>query len=194
MARGHVALRSRNALLPYSQLMVAAVALAPEPKRGLILGHGGGSLAKWLALVWPELELDVVEFDPAVVRMAEQYFEYRPPANHHVFVKDARVFLRDTHATYDVIWVDAFARHLIPFHLTTVEFFSELRGSAESQRRRGTQSRIVGRRRRSSAGERRRADTQNRISYYRGIWREGTMEGSSNDSREFDLFWRRSNR
>ena len=113
--------------LPYSQLMVAAVALAPEPKRGLILGHGGGSLAKWLALVWPELELDVVEFDPAVVRMAEQYFEYRPPANHHVFVKDARVFLRDTHATYDVIWVDAFARHLIPFHLTTVEFFSELR-------------------------------------------------------------------
>lgn len=59
--------------------------------------------------------------------MAEQYFEYRPPANHHVWVKDARVFLRDTKATYDIIWVDAFARHLIPFHLTTVEFFSELR-------------------------------------------------------------------
>ncbi len=113
--------------LPYSQLMVAAVALTPEPKRGLILGHGGGSLAKWLAQVWPEMELDVVEFDPVVVRMAEQYFEYHPPANHHVWVKDARVFLRDTKATYDVIWVDAFARHLIPFHLTTVEFFSELR-------------------------------------------------------------------
>src|SRR5687768_14979428 len=119
--------------LPYSQLMVAAVALSQEPKRGLILGHGGGSLAKWLALVWPELELDVVEFDPAVVRMAEQYFEYRPPANHHVFVKDARVFLRDTYATYDVIWVDAFARHLIPFHLTTVEFFSELRARLNPQ-------------------------------------------------------------
>ena len=118
--------------LPYSQLMVAAVALVQEPKRGLILGHGGGSLAKWLALVWPELELDVVEFDPAVVRMAEQYFEYRPPANHHVHVKDARVFLRDHHKTYDVIWVDAFARHLIPFHLTTVEFFSQLRDRLNS--------------------------------------------------------------
>lgn len=113
--------------LPYSQLMVAAVALTPAPKRGLILGHGGGSIAKWLAHVWPELELDVVEFDPVVVRMAEEYFEYHPPANHHVFVKDARVFLRDTTATYDVIWVDAFARHLVPFHLTTVEFFAELR-------------------------------------------------------------------
>jgi spermidine synthase len=122
-----------NLFLPYSQLMVGALALTPEPKRGLILGHGGGSLAKWLALVWPQLELDVVEFDPVVVRMAEQYFSYRPPPNHHVFVKDARVFLRDTASTYDVIWVDAFARHLIPFHLTTVEFFSELRRKLNPQ-------------------------------------------------------------
>jgi hypothetical protein len=113
--------------------MVGALALTPDPKRALILGHGGGSIAKWLAFVWPQLEVDVVEFDPVVVRMAEQYFGYRPPANHHVFVKDARVFLRDTAATYDVIWVDAFARHLVPFHLTTVEFFSELRQKLNPQ-------------------------------------------------------------
>jgi spermidine synthase len=113
--------------LPYRQLMVAALALTPEPKRGLILGHGGGSLAKWLAQYWPELELDIVEVDPAVVRMAEEYFDYRTPANHHVFVKDGRAFLNATAHKYDVIWADAFARHLIPFHLTTVEFFSELR-------------------------------------------------------------------
>jgi hypothetical protein len=113
--------------LPYSQMMVAALALTPEPKRGLILGHGGGSLAKWLAQYWPELELDIVEVDPAVVRMADEYFGYRAPANHHVFVKDGRAFLNGTAEKYDVIWADAFARHLIPFHLTTVEFFSELR-------------------------------------------------------------------
>ncbi len=113
--------------LPYSQLMMAALAVTPEPKRALILGHGGGSLAKWLADRWPELELDTVEVDPSVVRTAEQYFGYRPAPRHHVHVKDARVFLRATPATYDVIWVDVFARHLIPFHLTTTEFFSELR-------------------------------------------------------------------
>ena len=112
--------------LPYSQLMVASLALVPEPKRGLILGHGGGSLAKWLAARWPELELDVVEIDPSVVRMAEEYFAYRPPPQHHVHVRDARVFLNHTDRTYDFIWVDAFARHMIPFHLTTVEFFAEL--------------------------------------------------------------------
>ena len=113
--------------LPYSQLMVASLALVPEPKRGLILGHGGGSLAKWLAVHWPELELDIVEFDPVVVRMAEEYFSYTTPPRHHVYVRDARAFLNSTPETYDLIWVDAFARHMIPFHLTTTEFFSELR-------------------------------------------------------------------
>ncbi len=113
--------------LPYSQLMVSSLALTPEPKRGLILGHGGGSLAKWLARHWPELELDVVEFDPAVVRMAEDYFDYHPPANHYVSVKDGRAFLNGTDHTYDVMWIDAFARDMIPFHLTTVEFFSLVR-------------------------------------------------------------------
>src|SRR5207237_7908902 len=39
----------------------------------------------------------------------------------------ARVFLNSRERAYDLIWVDAFARHMIPFHLTTVEFFAELR-------------------------------------------------------------------
>ena len=109
--------------LPYSQLMVAALALTPSPHKALILGHGGGSIAKWLARYWPDLELDIVEVDPSVVRAAETYFDYHPPTNHHVYVKDARVFLRGTSTRYDVIWLDVFARHLIPFHLTTEEFF-----------------------------------------------------------------------
>jgi spermidine synthase len=113
--------------LPYSQLMMGALALAPHPQRALILGHGGASLPKWLARYWPDLEVDIVEVDPSVVRAAEQHFGYAPPPQHHVYVKDARVFLRTTDATYDVIWVDVFARHLIPFHLTTKEFFEEVR-------------------------------------------------------------------
>ena len=113
--------------LPYSQLMVSSLALVPEAKRALVLGHGGGSFAKWLARYWPDLDLDVVEFDPVVVKMAEDFFSYRPPSRHHVYVRDARAYLNGTTETYDLIWVDAFARHLVPFHLTTQEFFSDLR-------------------------------------------------------------------
>jgi len=113
--------------LPYTQLIMAALALPSEPKRGLILGHGGGSLAKWLARWWPELQLDIVEVDPSVVRVAEAYFNYSAASGHRVSVKDARVFLRTSEARYDIIWLDVFARHLIPFHLTTREFFAEMR-------------------------------------------------------------------
>ncbi|MDH4152638.1 MAG: fused MFS/spermidine synthase [Nitrospira sp.] len=113
--------------LPYSQMMVSSLALVSEPKRGLIIGHGGGSLAKWLARHWPALELDIVEFDPVVVRMAEEYFAYHAPANHHVFVKDGRAFLNATDQTYDLMWIDAFARDMIPFHLTTAEFYALVR-------------------------------------------------------------------
>jgi spermidine synthase len=59
--------------------------------------------------------------------MAEEYFSYHAPPRHHVHVLDARAFLNRTSDVYDLIWVDAFARHMIPFHLTTAEFFSELR-------------------------------------------------------------------
>ena len=113
--------------LPYSQVMMAALPLADNPQRALILGQGGGSLAKWLARYWPQLELDVVEMDPSVVKAAEQFFDYKPGRTHQTFVQDARVFLASTSAKYDIIWVDVFARHLIPFHLTTQEFFAELR-------------------------------------------------------------------
>ncbi|MEW6543706.1 MAG: fused MFS/spermidine synthase [Nitrospirota bacterium] len=113
--------------LPYSHMMVAALALTPEPKRALLLGHGGGSIAKWLARHWPELALDLVEVDPSVARAAERFFDYRPTERHHVYVRDARVFLRTSQERYDIIWVDVFARHLVPFHLTTREFFAEVR-------------------------------------------------------------------
>jgi spermidine synthase len=118
--------------LPYSHMMMAALAVVSDPQRALILGHGGGSLAKWLAKYWPTLTVDTVEVDPAVARAAERYFGYTLPANHHLTVKDARAFLRTTDTRYDIIWVDVFARHLIPFHLTTQEFFTELRAHLNS--------------------------------------------------------------
>jgi spermidine synthase len=107
--------------------MMGALAIVENPQRGLILGHGGGSLAKWLGENWPDLELDVIEMDPSVVQAAERYFGYTPPPNHHVYVQDARTFLRNNPTRYDLVWVDVFARHLIPFHVTTQEFFEELR-------------------------------------------------------------------
>ena len=180
--------------LPYSQLMVAALALTPEPKQGLILGHGGGSLAKWLAHYWPALELDVVEFDPTVVRMAEEYFDYHPPANHHVSVKDGRAFLNGTAHMYDVIWMDAFARHMIPFHLTTAEFFSLLRAHLHPD---GVL--VVNLASSGEGGDLARATAVIQIneassSYGRNFRSQGSMETRTIKSGKPDFFWRRPDR
>ncbi len=161
--------------LPYSQLMVSSLALVPEAKRALVLGHGGGSFAKWLAQYWPDLELDVVEFDPVVVRMAEDYFSYRPPSRHHVYVRDARAYLNGTTETYDLVWVDAFARHLVPFHLTTQEFFSDLRKHLAAEWCRRRESGGIRKQGRSGESQSGGANDEAILSHHRNLRGQRTM-------------------
>ena len=163
--------------LPYSQLMVASLALVSEPKRGLIIGHGGGSLAKWLAHRWPELELDVVEFDPTVVRMAEEYFSYQPPPQHHVHVRDARVFLNSTERTYDLIWVDG-------------GVLCRVARPSCAERYPGSEFGLVGRGRRSVAGQCSRADDETVVSQHRVLCGQGALEVFSGTIGKFGFFCR----
>ncbi|MHB8966491.1 MAG: spermidine synthase, partial [Coriobacteriia bacterium] len=44
-----------------------------------------------------------------------------------VTVNDGRRFIQETDETYDIIIVDAYYADSLPFHLTTSEFFSELK-------------------------------------------------------------------
>ncbi len=113
--------------LPYSQLMVAAVALAPEPKRGLILGHGAGRSPSgwlWSGQSWNWMSLNSTQ---SSFRWQSSTSSIALPPIIMCSSKTPEYFCEIRLRTYDVIWVDAFARHLVPFHLTTVEFFAELR-------------------------------------------------------------------
>jgi spermidine synthase len=108
--------------LRYSQTMAAALALHPDPREVLLIGLGGASIPKFLQKYYPELELDIVELDPDVVRVCQDYFEFRGNAKTRVFVMDGRMYLKRAEKQYDLILLDAYAADHIPFHLTTVEF------------------------------------------------------------------------
>jgi spermidine synthase len=108
--------------LKYSQTMIAALALHPDPRDVLLVGLGGASIPKFLQKYYPELELDIVELDPDVVRVCQDYFEFRGNAKTRVFVMDGRMYLKRAEKQYDLILLDAYAADHIPFHLTTVEF------------------------------------------------------------------------
>ena len=116
--------------LHYTRMMMASLLLAPEPESILITGLGGGTLPKALAELLPDARIDVVEIDPAVVSVADRFFDFRAVGNTRIFVRDARVFtrraLRDGNR-YELILLDTFDGDYIPEHLMTLEYLQQTR-------------------------------------------------------------------
>ena len=116
--------------LHYTRMMMATLLLVPEPARILVTGLGGGTLPKALAELLPNARIDVVEIDPAVVSVAEQFFDFRAEGNTRVFVRDARVFARRAirdGRRYELILLDTFDGDYIPEHLMTLEYLEQMR-------------------------------------------------------------------
>lgn len=92
-----------------------------SPGSMLLVGLGGGSVVKTFARDgW---DIDAVEIDPAVIRVAQDHFGLRPEEG-RVHAADGRRFLEESTETYDLIIMDAFGSSSIPFHLVTQEFFA----------------------------------------------------------------------
>jgi len=91
-----------------------------------MLGSAAGTAAQLFTRANGPKPVDDVEIDPAVVDLAHQYFHLDQP-NIHNIIQDARVYLRMTDKKYTVVGIDAYRQPYIPFHLTTHEFFSEVR-------------------------------------------------------------------
>lgn len=82
--------------------------LHPDPRRALVIGLGTGSTAGWLAAV-PSMErVDVVELEPAVVKVAELLAPINQNAlknpKVHLTIGDGRELLLTSPERYDVIF------------------------------------------------------------------------------------------
>jgi spermidine synthase len=71
----------------------------------------------------PEIATTTVEIDPEIVRVAREYFDFRPDSNDRVLVGDGRSQLVREKGPWDAIFLDAYFSDSLPFHLTTREFF-----------------------------------------------------------------------
>jgi spermidine synthase len=113
-----------------NKMMLGALYLRPDPRKVLLIGLGGGTLASALIRLLPEAELSVVEIDPAIVQVARKYFNFRPTARVRVAEEDGRVFVKRAlkrGEKYDLIMLDAFDEKYIPAHLMTRQFLQEVR-------------------------------------------------------------------
>jgi spermidine synthase len=82
----------------------------------------------------PQALIDAVEIDPAVVRLADEYFGVRSGGNVRVHTADAVTFVESTADRYDLILMDAFLRPSsdtdttgVPTRLKTLAFLGRLK-------------------------------------------------------------------
>lgn len=119
---------------PYARGMFASYLYQPQPRRVLIVGLGGGAMVHFLTHHEPQAQIDAIEIDPAVVRLADQYFGVRSGGNVQVHTADAVAFVESTAERYDLILMDAFLRPSggtdatgVPAQLKTLAFLNRLK-------------------------------------------------------------------
>jgi spermidine synthase len=87
--------------------MVGAI-LHPDPKNALVIGLGTGSSAGWLGAIPEILRVDVVELEPAILRVAKDCAvvnrDVLDNPKVHIAIGDAREVLLTTRAKYDLVF------------------------------------------------------------------------------------------
>jgi predicted membrane-bound spermidine synthase len=117
---------------PYADAVHISKLMRPEIRRVLMIGLGGGTVAKQFLTAYPDVTLDVVEVDPLVVKVAQEHFAMPSDPRLRIHVGDGRTFFKRTTEKWDLIILDVATTSrygdTLPPHLVTREFFTELSG------------------------------------------------------------------
>jgi spermidine synthase len=115
---------SDELVFKYSEYFRLAPHVVGQPQRALVIGAGAFTVPKTMLHEWPDTLVDVVEIEPILEKIAQEYFGLQPDPRLQTIIADGRRYLHDTDLRYDVIFGDAYsAHHSTPPHLMTVEFF-----------------------------------------------------------------------
>jgi spermidine synthase len=108
--------------LDYTRCMMAFLLFHPAPRRALMIGLGGGSLAKFFHRRLPGLHTHVVEYDERVIATARALF--------HVPADDARLTIEHGDGVHalapeccDLLVVDGFEDETTPAAMVSQAFF-----------------------------------------------------------------------
>ena len=104
----------------YIPFSTAVASKLPARSKALLLGLGGGSIANALR-GGLQMEVDAIELDPRIAKVATNYFNLNPAVK--VIVDDARHYVETTKKTYDLLFFDLFKGESQPPHVLTLECF-----------------------------------------------------------------------
>jgi spermidine synthase len=113
--------------LAYTRTMMAFLLFLPRPEALAMIGLGGGSLAKFCHRELPETRIEVVEINPHVIALREQFQVPKDDGRFQVRRGDGADFVRDTHDRLDVLLVDGFDHEGQPPALCSQAFYDDCR-------------------------------------------------------------------
>ena len=119
-------------VFPYAKMTLSSLLVQNNPERILIIGLGGGTLPAVYNALFPTAEIIISEIDEAVLRVAENFFDFEQTDKIKVDIGDARVYVKRAalrNEKFDLVILDAFNGEYIPEHLMTEEFLTEIRQS-----------------------------------------------------------------
>jgi spermidine synthase len=114
--------------LAYTRAMMACLLFKPGPDEVLMVGLGGGSLAKFIRKHRPDTRITAVEISPQVVAAARSHFQLpEDDAYLHVVVGDGAEYVAAHPASADAILLDGFDAGNQVESLATLEFYQACR-------------------------------------------------------------------
>ena len=114
-------------MLAYTRAMMCFALFVPRPRHILMVGLGGGSLAKYCYRHFPQARITVIELRADVIALREQFCVPPDDARFCVVHADAAGYLAGAPGSVDVLVVDGFDDAGLPPALGSSRFYADCR-------------------------------------------------------------------
>jgi spermidine synthase len=112
---------------PYTRKMMAFLLFRPAPRHVLMIGLGGGSLAKFCYRHLPRTRVTVVEISAEVLALRDEFAIPRDDERFEIIHEDGAAFMKRARLSADVILIDAFDELGVSPSLASAEFYERTR-------------------------------------------------------------------
>jgi spermidine synthase len=113
--------------LAYTRKMMAFLLFNPDPRRILLLGLGGGSIAKFCYRRLPSAAITVLEIDPNVIELRDEFRVPSDDERFRVLQGDGAQYVAGSSRRQDVILADACDRLGVAPAFTAPDFYANIR-------------------------------------------------------------------
>jgi spermidine synthase len=114
-------------VLAYARAMMCFALFMPRPRHILMVGLGGGSLAKFCYRHFPHTRITVLEISAEVIALRGAFHVPPDDARLRIVHADAAAYIRAMQGAADVILVDGFDAAGMPAELGSAGFYADSR-------------------------------------------------------------------